>query len=72
MTNEIKIKKRNRSQTTRYRDGCKGESHENGENNFKILLFTSICEMEYTVSKLSSVINLNEISPIYDYIPCKI
>ena len=72
MTNEIKIEKRNRSQTTRYRDGCKGESPENGKNNFKILLFTSICEMEYTVSKLSSVINLNDISPIYDYIPYKI
>ena len=41
----------------------KGEDHENGENNFTILLFTSICEMEYTVSKLSSVINLNEFRP---------
>ena len=41
----------------------KGEDHENGENNFTILLFTSIGEMEYTVSKLSSVINLNKFRP---------
>ena len=63
MTNEIKIEKSNHSQTTRYREGCKGESPENGKNNFKILLFTSIFEMEYTDSKLSSVINLNELRP---------
>ena len=51
---------------------AKAKATKIGGYNFTILLFTSICEMEYTVSKLSSVINLNEISPIYDYIPCKI
>ena len=38
---------------------AKAKATKMGENNFKILPFTSICEMEYTVSKLSSVINLN-------------
>ena len=41
----------------------RGENQENRANNFSILLFTNICEMEYIVNRLSSVINLNEFRP---------
>ena len=41
----------------------RGENQENRVNNFSILLFTNICEMEYIANRLSSVINLNEFRP---------
>ena len=41
----------------------RGENQENRANNFSILLFTNICEMEYIANRLSSVINLNEFRP---------